>query len=211
MTVAELISLTRGHFDTFDSGEALTHLQAVHNNICRLVRVLPDESVDVSITAGASEYPIADLLRIWDAAYWKSATDSKALIPRSVDQMDLETHGAWRRDQSSTPVWYDERAGSLVLHPAPDTTTASGYPKVVLSVSLVQPLDMTTSLPAVADHEAWLYGLCRRYAAMKAAYKLQMFMALEQEAMNKLRRFSQGKAARQKPNLRPMVPRVRVV
>lgn len=212
MTVSEIVSLARGHFETFDSGEALALLQPVHNALCRQVRVRPDESVSLLITAGVSEYAVPDALRIWDVCYMKDASSSVPLRPRSVDELDYGTYGAWRREAGSSPVWYDERAGNLVLYPAPSVTSSGGYPKVVVTVSKSQTLEMATALPdAVCDHEAWLYGLCRRYAAMKSPDKVQMFVALEKDSLQRLKSYSQGKAIRQKPNVRSSIPRVNVV
>jgi hypothetical protein len=210
MTVAKLISLARRHFDTFDDAEALTYAQAVHNKILRLIRVKPDEDVDISVTAGVNSYTLdANQLisRIWNATWYDSATSFRPLRPRSVDELDFQTRGIWRTQPASTPIWYDERAGKLILYPTPDTTTATGYPKVTLTVQKTDTLTTSTVLPtAIDEYDAWIYGLCRKYAGEKARDQFQMFDALYTQALNDLVAFSQGKAAREMPNIQPNIP-----
>lgn len=213
MTVQELISLARGHFEGFDSGEALVFLQAVHNDLLRRVRVRPDSALDVDLVAGTGRYALpSDVLRIWDAAYVASSSESSPLRAKSVDELDSEDGGTWRRASTGMPLSYDERAGEVWLSPTPSLSTTDGYPKVVLQVTRTTALAMSDALPtAVPDWEAWLYGLCRRYAAMKSPASVQMFLALEKDAVERLQRFSLGKAARGRPVVRGRVPRIRTV
>lgn len=212
MTVQKIISLARRHFATFDDQEALTYLQAVHNKILRLVRVKPDESYDVLLTADVGSYSLDPLIsRIWSASYLASADDTRPLYPRSVDELDWQTKGIWRSQPSSTPVWYDERAGQLVLYPTPDTSSSDGYPKVSLVVQKTDVLSLTSVLPtAVDEFDAWIYGLCRKYSAEKARDQLAAFDGLYRQALNELIAFSEGKSAREMPNVQANVPRPHV-
>lgn len=211
MTVQQLINLARRHFQLFDEQEALTYLQGVHNKILRLVRIKPDETVDVSLTADTYNYTLATtIVRIWDARYVLSSTtgDSRPLYSRSVDQLDWETKGIWRTQPSATPIWYDERSGELILYPTPDTTTSAGYPKVTLTVQKTDVLTMASTLPTQVDeYDAWIYGLCRKYAAEKERDQYAFFDMAYRRALNDLISFSEGKAARDMPNIQADIPR----
>jgi hypothetical protein len=209
MTVQKLISAARRHFDGFDDQEALTYLQAVHNKILRLVRVKPDENYNQTLIAGVGSYALDPLIsRIWSASYSGSSGDARPLYPGSVDELDWQTKGIWRTQPNGTPIWYDERAGRLILYPTPDTTTIDGYPSVPLVVQKTDALSLTDSLPiAVDEFDAWIYGLCRKYAAEKARDQFPAFEALYRQALNDLIAFSEGKSARQMPNIQADVPR----
>lgn len=209
MTAQKIISLTRRHFESFDDQEALTYLQAVHNKILRLVRVKPDEEYDQALTAGVGEVALDPLIsRIWSATYVTSADDARPLYPRSVDELDWQTKGLWRSQPAGTPMWYDERAGRLILYPTPDTTTIGGFPIVALTVQKTDELSLGSSLPiAVDEYDAWVYGVCRKYAAEKARDQFGDFDGLYRRALNDLIAFSEGKSARQMPNIQANVPR----
>jgi len=209
LTAQKIISLARRHFTEFDDQEALTYLQAVHNKILRLVRVKPDEIYDQSLTLGVGSIALDPLIsRIWSACYMSSSDDVRPLYPRSVDELDWSTKGIWRTQPPGTPIWYDERAGRLILYPTPDTSTVSGYPIVRLTVQKTDTLSLSSSLPTAADeYDAWVYGLCRKYAAEKARDQFVAFDGLYRQALNELIAFSEGKSARQMPNVQANVPR----
>jgi len=209
MTVQKIISLARRHFDAFDDQEAMTYLQATHNKILRLVRVKPDEDYDLPLIAGTASYALQSTIsRIWSATYKTSSSDVRPLYPRSVDELDWQTKGIWRTQPNATPIWYDERAGRLILHPTPDTTTIDGFPIVTLTVQRTDTLTSTSTLPVALDeYDAWIYGLCRKYAAEKSRDQFPAFEALYRQALNDLVAFSEGKSARQMPNIQANVPR----
>jgi hypothetical protein len=213
MTVQKIISIARRHFDGFDDQEALTYLQAVHNKILRLVRVKPDEVYDQLLTAGVGSYALDPLIsRIWAASYVSGPGDVRPLSPRSVDELDWQTKGLWRTQSTGTPIWYDERAGRLILYPTPSESTSSGYPIVSLVVQKTAVLSLSSDLPvAVDEYDAWVYGLCRKYAAEKARDQFPAFEALYRQALNELIAFSEGKSARQMPNIQADVPRPSVI
>jgi hypothetical protein len=212
LTAQKIISLARRHFESFDDQEALTYLQAVHNKILRLVRVKPDEIYNQALTAGVGDIALDPTIsRIWSATYVSSEDDVRALYPRSVDELDWQTKGLWRSQLAGTPMWYDERAGRLILYPAPDVSTSSGYPIVALAVQKTEALSLTSVLPvAVDEYDAWTYGLCRKYAAEKARDQFVAFDGLYRQALNELIAFSEGKSARQMPNIQANVPRPNV-
>lgn len=212
MTAQKIISLARRHFVGFDDQEALTYLQAVHNKILRLVRVKPDETYDQVLTAGVGSMALDPLIsRIWSAAYLSSADEVWPLYPRSVDELDWQTKGIWRSQPNGTPIWYDERAGRLVLYPTPSSSTSSGFPIVRLTVQKTEVLTLSSPLPvAVDEFDAWIYGLCRKYAAEKARDQFPAFEALYRQALNELIAFSEGKSARQMPNIQANVPKPNV-
>ena len=212
MNARQLLSEVKSHFESFDENFALSRLQATHNDILRNIRVRPDETAEMtSMVAGTSEYDTpTGVLRIWEAAWYDSATDHRPLTPRSVDELDDQTKGVWRRADSGDPMYYDERGAKIIFYPAPDTATSAGYPKAVLYVSKTQTLTMATSLPDVPDWDAWLYWTCERYAASKAPQMVQMFHVLRVDATSRLQAYSQGKIARVKPRIQPAVPRINV-
>src|SRR5579885_3452558 len=108
----------------------------------------------------------------------------------------------WRTQPNGTPIWYDERAGRLILYPTPSASTVSGYPIVSLTVQRTDALASTSTLPVAADeYDAWIYGLCRKYAAEKERDQFPAFDALYRQALNELIAFSEGKSARQMPNI----------
>ena len=212
MTAQKIISLARRHFVGFDDQEALTYLQAVHNKILRLVRVKGDETYDQALTAGVGDMALdSAICRIWSAVYKASASDARPLYPRSVDELDWQTKGIWRTQPNGTPIWYDERAGRLILYPTPSESTVSGYPIVRLTVQKTDALALSTDLAvAVDEYDAWVYGLCRKYAAEKARDQFPAFDGLYRQALNELIAFSEGKSARQMPNIQANVPRPNV-
>jgi hypothetical protein len=212
LTAQKIISLARRHFIGFDDQEALTYLQAVHNKILRLVRVKRDETYDQSLTAGVGDMALdSSISRIWSATYLSSADDVRPLYPRSVDELDWQTKGLWRSQPKGTPIWYDERAGRLILYPTPDTSTVGGYPIARLTVQKTDALTLSSALPtAVDEYDAWVYGLCRKYAAEKARDQFPAFEGLYRQALNELIAFSEGKSARQMPNIQANVPRPNV-
>jgi hypothetical protein len=125
--------------------------------------------------------------------------------------LDWQTKGIWRTQPAGTPIWYDERAGRLILQPTPDISTSSGYPIVSLTVQKTDVLSVSSALPVAADdYDAWVYGLCRKYAAEKARDQFPAFEALYRQALNELIAFSEGKSARQMPNIQANVPRPNV-
>lgn len=230
MTVRKCISRTRRHFEVFDDINALEYMQEVHNHILSLCRVKPDENVDINLVQGQFTYALDPLvMKVWDARYINSATtgDSRRLEPRAVDELDFQTRGQWRYNPAGTPIWYDERSGQLVVIPAPDTATSAGYPIVRLVVQKSDTLTLDSVLPtAVHEYDAWVFGLGLKYAKEKGNVRVmaritkgtpltfspaQTFEYLYTQAINNLIAFTEGKSARERPNIQANVPRPQIV
>lgn len=230
MTVRQIISRARGHWTDvgFDDIRGLEYVQEVHNKILRLVRVKPDEDVVIPLVANQRYYTLDTAInRIWNAMLFNtSASDFKPLYPRSVDELDQETRGIWRAIPAGTPIWYDERSGQLMLHPMPDTSASGGYPSVTLSVQKTDALTLESTLPVVDVYDAWVFGLCKKYAEekdtmfmrssramMRSPFPLQLqkYNALYSQAMNDLIAWSEGKSAREMPNIAPAIPTPRII
>jgi hypothetical protein len=203
----QVINLARRHFVTFDEQEALTYLQAVHNKILRLVRVKVDENVDLNMVAGTPNYAISsEIMRIWSVTAYDDVGMYRALRPKSVDELDY-TYPVWKSLNSGQPIWYDERAGEMIFYPTPNVTTVAGYPIIRLRVQKTDTLTMSTTLPTMVDeYDAWIYGLCRKYATEKEKDQLPFFEQKYKQALRDLEGYSQGKAVRGKPALHPVIP-----
>ena len=211
----------------YDDTTALKYVQRTHNKIIRLVRIKPDVDVDVLMVANQRYYTLDTTVnRIWSAYYFATGpTDYRPLRPKALDELDDE-NPIWRLMPASYPIWYDERAGQLLLHPMPDTTASAGYPKVTISVQQTDVLTLDSVLPVVDEYDAWVYGTCMRYARekdtmfmrssramMRSPFPLQVqkYNALWQSALNDLIAWSEGKAVREMHNIQSDIPTPRTV
>lgn len=217
MTGNEILAQVKGYFpDGYDQANYfLPHLQATHNEILTLVRVKPDEEVDIDLVDGTYNYELdPTVVRIWAACYLTSAQNQNFfLMAKSMDEWDA-VNPYWRTLTPAQPTYYDERAGEVLFQPTPPETTdvITGYPLIRLYVQTSDTLSLTSEIPnTVQNYDAWIAGVCWRYSIVRHREQADFFRKWYTDSMRRLVGYSQGKAERVKPTLKPRVPIPRVV
>jgi len=204
-------------YSEVDDTEKLRHLQRVHSRILRSVPLEPSVVTFSSLVADTKEYATGDTyLRVWSVRYVMSATsgDSKVLKPISVDELDYD-HANWRAADSGEPTYWYWRAGSIGLHPTPDTSTSGGYPLLSMEVSTDETITGATVLPGhVRNFDAWIFGALENIAISRRDWEaVPAFQMKARESFSELIRIHQQRTARLNPKQTPNmglfdVPRV---
>lgn len=166
-TAQAIIDEAKLDFPDETDTRALSDLQSVDDYICFRFPVIRSRQ-DVTLTADTREYSLpSNTVRVLACRYVTSATASDKLQARHLDWFDAYDYN-WRDQSSGTPMDYyvDTANNNIGLHPAPDTTTSGGYPKLTLDVSqrrgtLVVGTDFGSNLPS---YQAWVEGLRHRMA-----------------------------------------------
>jgi hypothetical protein len=182
VTVSTLISYLRQTYP--DCGDALG-LRAIQRTVRALVQ--PDDTRTEtttlsSLVAGTADYALNEsVIRVWSADYQPAATQSKRLTAVTMSQLERD-YPNHRVASSGAPqvfaVTYSGSALQLTLHPAPDTTTAGGYPRVILRTSTVPTLASNSTLPANLPEEAIEAGALWRVARVLDPAKAPAYEAL---------------------------------
>lgn len=213
ITVASVVASVQQHFADIPQGLCLSLLNDVHNDILENVRLTPDTSVQVTLTAGTQEYPLPDsVLRIWDADYSSGSGNHCPLTQTSVDELDYR-HQGWRTEQPGIPNLIYDRGGMVGFYPCPNVSTTSGYPIVTLYVSqLSSPLAIGDSLPGPArTANAWVYAVCARFSAMLHQDQYPMFSSLAKVEYERLLEYTYGRLARDKASIMPRISPIRTI
>ena len=195
-------------FDTTTYGAAF--LQEAHDDVLRRVRLYPDATEVITLTAGDDSYALASNdLRIWAATYFQDANDTGTpLYATSVDTLDAD-YPLWRSQENGQPAFYWSLGQEVQFYPKPDTTTSAGYPNVTLYVSQRQTLVGTTDLPLVVrNYMAWVRYICWRFASEYAIERAAKEWDNYQKELSDLQRLVDGMTARSRPKISTRIPQV---
>lgn len=153
--ITEVLSRNESYNSTtYGAGD----LQKAHDWVNRMVRLYARQTEDFLMVADQLTYTYdADTLLIHQAMYFTSADDEgRVLMAVSEDQLDQDFPG-WETNASGTPAYYCDRAGQLILYPAPNASSSGGYPLVRIYTTQTVTFTTGTSLPAyVKTIEPWV-------------------------------------------------------
>lgn len=208
-----LTEVTRRYADYSRSSEGTVDLQRANDWVLTAVRLYPDASEDLTLTANDDTYAYnINTLAIWQAVYLESSTSTGIVLqPKSVDTLDQD-EPTWRTNPAGSPRYFFDRGGEVVLYPKPDTSSSGGYPKVVLYSTRKQTLSDVTSLPeSVRQIDAWADYIChlhaKRYAIQDAQGWFEAAMASRQMLIDQLNMVTYRKKAKMRAKY-PFVRRV---
>jgi len=211
-TVAEVFEQVRRIYqDCPDDSTLLKMMNDEHFDICRYVKLYPDTTVNVSLTAGTREYALsASVLHIWNAAYFTSATAYTPLRQTSRDRLDNDNM-TWLQQSNGVPYLYYESGGYVGFYPTPNTTTSAGYPIVTLYCQSITTFSATSdSLPSqINNADPWIYGLARRFAAQSRVEDVPRLDALSRQSRADLAAYIASRTPRRLPSVRFSIPTIK--
>lgn len=121
--VSDVITAARGMFADLPAATGLTLFNAAHAEICRHVKLYPDDFVNVGLTQNQRYYTLdKDVLRVWSAYYYTGATSFLQLREWSSDEGDYKEEG-WRGQPASTPWRWFQEGSKIGLDPAPNASS----------------------------------------------------------------------------------------
>ena len=190
MTVQDCIDGLHVSYPQVSDAQALDYFRDVHREILSLAQIENGEET-VNLTAGTREYALNatnKITQVRAAYYLKSATDITRLAPTSTDWLDANDP-TWRATtDKGQPLRFYREDEKLGLDPVPDTTTAAGYPKVLVYGTTYQALIATDPIPeAIPSVRVYVEGMKRLYASDRdpanfaqwdAAYQRELHAAL---------------------------------
>ena len=212
ITVPVCIDKLQDIYNDVSDTEGLLLFNSAHAEIGRQVKLYPDEAVDLaSLVAGTRGYAYSeDILHVWAAAYYTSASSYTALIQTSPDELDAMTNGEWRGESNGTPThWYDE-GPNIGLYPIPDTTTSGGYPLVRLYCQKRRVLTTGDSLPGmIGEATPWVDYMAYLWAERRHRDEKDARYADYKVSLARLKRHMLARAPRVKPSFNPVIPTIR--
>jgi hypothetical protein len=215
-TVRQVIDVATEH-EEMDAARALQLFNEAHLYILTQVRLVPDTTLQVGLTQGTQEYALPDnVCKIWDAAYYTSASDWTPLKATNVDSLFEDSGPNWQLQASGQPWGFYERGGMIGFAPVPSVSTVSGYPNVTLFYTPATGLGLDDTLPTnISSIYPWVYRMCELMAlggsgpfGEKQA-KQARYAALFQDSMHYLREYMYGRVARDRARVSVRVPRIK--
>jgi hypothetical protein len=208
-TVAQCIAQAQYHLSDFPPSsdpQSLEIINDVQSDIVRVCVLYPDVPWVISLVSGQQEYALdPSIIHVLSAIWqWSANLGSQwPLQPTSVDQQDYQFQN-WRAQNPQTPYRYYERGGNIGFVSAPNVTTVNGYPNVTIYTQVEQPFASTSStLPAqTPTKDAWVWGMCARWATMQRRDDASGFADLATSARNDLIKYVNGRILRQKATIR---------
>ena len=211
-TVQQVIEVAAEH-EEMNPVRGLQLFTEAHQRILASCHLVPDSTVDITLVAGQMEYALPDsCIRIWDAAYWNSAssTDYQPLKATNVDTLFYDRGPNWQLAPASTPDRFYERGGVVGLVPAPSVATTAGYPKVTLYYTQFVAPTLLGSLPStITSVYPWVYHMCMRQAAVKDPAKVPFYESRFRLEMTQMQTQIFGRVGRDKPRVGGMIPKPR--
>ena len=138
------------HFPDMDQTTFLNLLNGVYEDLIFFAALFDDTQVVVNLVSGQGEYAISDsLIRNWAACYVPNNDPYQwyGLRQTSIDFGDYQYPG-WRTANPGQPNFIYFRGSNVGFIPPPVTTTAGGYPYVLLYGRESQgPLTIASNLP----------------------------------------------------------------
>lgn len=189
-TAADLVTEIQGHYRGADSTTIASYLSLVMDEICKDFPIVVDK-VSLQLTADTGEYSLASgspwrtyqltttatatsLVRIESAHYVTDANSRTALIPTTVQKLDVTPETCnWRYESSGTPKYIfttpNSTGGySVGLYPSPDTassvntTTAAYEPRIdfVYRKKIGSTFSGTVTIPSsITDFDIFTSGV----------------------------------------------------
>lgn len=207
MTVQNLVDdIRREYAKGVPDAEIMYYLQEVHTDIITSIR-LNVEDVTISLTDGTKGYAIDDdILKIWSAKYYRSAADAYGLKATHLDELNSD-NPHWVITPDMEPRSFYIEQGFIYFHPTPPTTTASGYPKVVLTVTRDVTLTLSPGdeLPGyVRSGGAWIEATKQAIASSKQDWDAYaVFKANAEKELVNLKNMVVGRNVEFNPSIRP--------
>ena len=209
-TVQTVIEIIQEHEDIANL-RALELLNEAHLFMLGRHHLVPDVTINITLTNGVGEYALPDnIISIWDAAYYSDANTHFPLRPTNIDTL-YNTYGAnWQLISPGQPWGFYERGGNIGLFPPPNATSAGGYPTVTLYCTQSATLGLGDTLPTTINTVyPWVYRVLIKQSPVtapeKVAYYEQRFVKAERE----LTEYIYRRVARDRPRLAMKVPRLR--
>lgn len=183
----------------------LRMLNSVHSELIEEFPLVIDTQT-VILDGSSREFSLdEDWVAIWSVDYLTSATQRYPVVATSVDELD-ENNPGWRSSRLGVPSQYYEWAtttGAVIgFDPIPQTATtpssASGYPRIEMQVSVREPLTLQSNLPAtLRTNDVYVKGVALQHAEELVPDEYQLRYALYEQAINALAGY---KARRQRRN-----------
>lgn len=166
--VSDVQTQIRARFPECSDSRSLATINEVHKQLLTDFPLLRRTQVSTNLTAGTSEYALAETNFHIESVYYRTAAATQTrLLKESIEQLDSRLIG-WRTAANGTPIiWYlssnlsgagSTDQGVIGLYPPPDTTTTGGYPVLITNVSLIESavLTGTSPLPPTMNSQ-WVY------------------------------------------------------
>ncbi len=194
MTKTEVLTRFNQHYADCDATLAGQLFDESHRQILSELEAR-NGTIVIPLTAGTREYALSStVLKIWEAYYQESATESTwyKLTPMSIQQ--LANRGAWRSQaQQVRPTEYyistvasGNTSMNLVgFNQIPPTTTTASYPNVTLYCTVVVDLAGGDTLPAwIAFPNVYVYLMCYRFSIMRRPESAKLYLDLYQKELD---------------------------
>lgn len=170
-TVNDVINQARQHFPDLTAANALVLFNDIYKEVMMDVDFEIEAVHNEPLVANQRTYPLpATVMQVHKVIYFESATVSKALAPGTLADLDKKSP-LWRTEVATTekPVaqWYTD-GEKLGLYPAPATSASPTYPRVSIYYQPSPATDLVGTDPIpdnIPSIEAFLYGVCYRFAA----------------------------------------------
>ena len=187
-TVQDCIDGLHVTYPQVQDDQALLYFRQVHREVCNLGQLNYDSYTFSSLVAGTREYVMSDLdvTTSVRAAYYQTDADTYyKLTPTSTDWLD-EYRPNWRLDTDTgqPEMFYIEGKGSYVdpeetrigFYPTPNTTSTSGYPRVVTYGTTYQAMNPTEDIaPIIPSIRVYIEGMKKLYASDRDPDRLAMW------------------------------------
>lgn len=156
MTVADIVTKFRRRFPDCSAASAIEYYNDAQKEILFQIPYAK-RARQLNVQSGVQEYPLeAEELKVWSVRYVRSSSpgDYKELRATSEDELDLDRPG-WRSEDPSEPQYFyidsqDGSGGTIGTFPTSDTTSANGYPKLIIETSIYNPAEnQNTPLPNI--------------------------------------------------------------
>lgn len=195
-TKSDIINSCYSVFPGLNSTTADNYFDYAHREIVSQVHVLASDYETVnSIVAGTKVYALTNnVLGVYTCRYQMSSdtNDFTEMVETSLETIEQDDRSQLKR--VGTPVQFALDGGSLFVHPTPDTNSVNGYPSFIMRVDRGSTLASNGVLPGdVPTHDAWKYGILKRYAADVGDPKTELYDKLFERALAKLHRYRHTK------------------
>ncbi len=171
-TITQVITKAQAFVSDMSAAAGLILAQELEDELLEQVKMLADTE-DLTLALLTPTYALdEDILKIWSADYFASATDITPLNETSLDFLNMYRK-RWRHREPSQPRDYyidnSSSAGMLLgLTPEPDTATSGTYPFVRLYVGRKRTLTGASVLPsAVQDDGLYVKGIIYKWKQLR--------------------------------------------
>ena len=204
-TKADILNSCYTVFPGMNTATAVNYFDYTNREIVSQVHVLASDYETInSISNGVKVYALAsNVVGVYTCRYQNSSAtnDFSEMVETSLETIEQDDRSQLKR--TGTPRQFAMDGGSLFVHPTPDTNSVNGYPSLILRVDRATTLGNSNTLPSdVPTHDAWRYGVLKRYAADVGDPKAELYENLFDRAMAKLHRYHHTKSRYTGPMIR---------